>query len=79
MILYLIRFRAWNAVTLIFLTFLHLANAIIVIKFPGTPTNMNTMHVADAKCNKPDGYPWNSSSYAGISEGLRVKKRKQLL
>lgn len=44
------------------LTFLHLANAIIVIRFPGTPTNMNTMQVADAKCSKPDGYPWNSSS-----------------
>lgn len=44
------------------LTFLHRANAIIVIKFPGTPTNIKTMHTAVAKCNNPDGYPWNSSS-----------------
>lgn len=31
------------------LTFLHRANAIIVIRFPGIPTRMNTMHAAAAK------------------------------
>lgn len=42
------------------LTFLHLANAMIVIKFPGTPTKMYTMHVTLANVIKPDGYPSNS-------------------
>lgn len=37
------------------LTFLHRAKAIMVIRLPGTPTNMNTMHVADAKVSKPFG------------------------
>lgn len=38
-------------------TFLHLASAIMVIKFPGTPTRMNTMQVAEANVNSPLGYP----------------------
>lgn len=37
------------------LTFLHRANAMIVIKFPGTPTSMKTMQTAVAKCSSPDG------------------------
>lgn len=36
-------------------TFLQRANAIIVIKFPGMPTKMNTMHAAVAKCSSPFG------------------------
>lgn len=56
MLIYLIKF------TFVFsfdLTFLHLARAIIVIKLPGKPTNINTMHVAEANVNKPDEYPSN--------------------
>lgn len=37
------------------LTFLQRAKAIIVIKFPGIPTRMKTMHAAVAKYNSPAG------------------------
>lgn len=60
-------------VIVVVLTFLHRANATIVIKLPGTPTNINTMHVADAKCNNPVGYPWNSSSYVAVYSKRREK------
>lgn len=50
------------------LTFLHRASAMMVIKFPGKPTNINTMHVADANVNKLDEYPSNS----GISSSGTV-------
>lgn len=40
----------------------------MVIKFPGKPTNINTMHVADANVNKLDEYPSNS----GISSSGTV-------
>lgn len=53
---------------------MHLANAIIVIKLPGTPTNIKTMHVADANVNKPDGYPWNSSSDSDPTESRNIQK-----
>lgn len=61
------------------LTFLHRANAIMVIRLPGTPTNMNTMHVAEANVNKPLGYPENSSSECVMvvpehSGGIKSKK-----
>lgn len=46
------------------LTFLHRANAMMVIKFPGKPTNINTMHVADANVNKLDEYPSNSGIWS---------------
>lgn len=46
-------------------TFLQRANAIIVIKFPGMPTKMNTMHAAVAKCSNPSGYSSNSLIISG--------------
>lgn len=35
-------------------TFLHRANAIIVIRLPGTPTRIKTMQVAEANVNSVD-------------------------
>lgn len=48
---------------------MHLASAMMVIKFPGKPTNINTMHVADANVNKPDEYPSNNGISARLTGG----------
>lgn len=48
----------------------------MVIKFPGKPTNINTMHVADANVNKLDEYPSNSGiSSSGTTFGKSVYRR----
>lgn len=39
------------------LTFLHLAKAIIVIKFPGTPRNIKVTQAIDANVKSAGGYP----------------------
>lgn len=59
------------------LTFLHRASAMMVIKFPGKPTNINTMHVADANVNRLDEYPSNSGiSSSGTVFGKSVEKKR---
>lgn len=39
------------------ITFLHRANAIIVIKFPGTPSTIKMIQAVEANPSKPDEYP----------------------
>lgn len=57
-------------------TFLHRASAMMVIKFPGKPTNINTMHVADANVNRLDEYPSNSGiSSSGTVFGKSAEKK----
>lgn len=51
-------------------TFLHRARAIIVIRFPGMPSIMNTQQTMEANVNRPAEYPWNNSPVGGVGAAL---------
>lgn len=54
------------------LTFLQRAKAIMVMRFPGTPTIMYTIQAADANISSPGGYPSNSVSDAMMADAAAV-------
>lgn len=55
------------------ITFLHRANAIMVIKLPGTPRTIKMIQAVEANPNSPDEYPWNNS----IPDDSINKERKR--
>lgn len=58
----------WAFIQLNLITFLHRANAIIVIKLPGTPSNIKMIQAVEANPNNPDEYPWNNSPDVSINK-----------